>query len=50
MKKINLFTKIITPIIIIGVVFSYMGFLYLKSVVETTADNEIEQKIDRAAI
>jgi len=46
MFKFNLFTKIITPIIVIGVAFSYMGFLYLNTVIETTIDHEIEQKLD----
>jgi PAS domain S-box-containing protein len=46
MGKFNLFTKIITPIIVIGVAFSYIGFLYLNTVIETTINHEIEQKLD----
>jgi len=46
MKKFNLFTKIITPIIIIGIVFSYMGYMYLHSIVEANINNEIKQKLE----
>jgi len=44
MKNFNLFTKIITPILFVGIVFSYGGFLYLNTVIEKIINNEIEQK------
>ena len=45
-QKINLFTKIITPIIVVGVIFSYFGFLYLNSLLETNIHHEVEQKLN----
>jgi len=45
MKNINLFTKVITPILIIGVVLSYIGFIYINTFIQTTINNEIDQKI-----
>ncbi len=46
MKKFNLFTKIITPILIIGILFSYVGFMYLNTLIEKTISHEIEQKVE----
>ena len=45
MKNINLFTKVITPILIIGIVLSYIGFIYINTFIQTTINNEIDQKI-----
>jgi len=45
MKKVNLFTKIITPIIFLGITFSYIVFLYLNTLIESTIKNEIEEKL-----
>jgi len=45
MKKFKLFTKIIIPIVIIGVLFSYIGFVYLNTLLEKTINNEIEEKV-----
>ena len=45
MKKFNLFTKIITPIIVIGIVLSYIGYLYLNTIIENNIENEIKQKL-----
>ena len=44
-KRINLFGKIITPVIVIGIAFSYAGFLYLNTFMEDTINHEIEQKM-----
>lgn len=46
MIKFNLFTKIITPVVIVGILFSYLGFIYLNTFVEETISYEIEQKIE----
>ncbi|MEA3512077.1 MAG: ATP-binding protein [Campylobacterota bacterium] len=46
MRKQKLLTKIITPIVLIGIVFSYLGFLYLNTMVETTIKQEISEKLD----
>ena len=45
-KNPNLLTKIILPIVIVGVILSYVGFLYLNTVIEETVNHEIEQKAE----
>jgi len=49
MKKLNLFTKIITPIVVLGILFSYMGYFYLNIIVEENINHEIEQKVEYKA-
>ena len=46
MKKLNLFTKLITPIILVGVAVSYSGYLYLNTIMESAIHHEIDQKIE----
>ena len=46
MKNVNLFTKTITPILIVGIIFSFFGYKYLDNVISETIDYEIEQKVD----
>lgn len=46
MRKVNLLTKIITPIVLIGVIFSYFGFLYLNNIIEKNVTQEIDQKME----
>ena len=46
MKKFNLFTKLITPIILIGIAVSYSGYLYLNTIMESAIHHEIDQKIE----
>jgi len=45
MKKLTLFTKVIIPIVVLGVIVSFIGFKYLNNLIETTIEDEIEQKI-----